>query len=469
MAWVVCGVVSAAMAAAAGGFWWQARGHDRALLSYRAAAAEIENIGRIASDWRQATSRVWANALADVATLDSFAAEIARHRQNLARALLGLPRMSARLANDLSAYDNAIDAHAERVARFQSDLATARAATPTERATVAKGATVALLDAATSIDLDPFAAALGDTLESAAAATVRVVARNHGTAVALASGLPLPWLALAMMRGKGGLASSARQRPGTSPRAPRAFIRRRDASGSRANAVARQTAPTIPRDAAEDLPPTGDARATYALVRARVLAEFLAEELASMANDIDDERPRARLADLANGLATTAVGSNSHYDVLDVNECVDEAVAAGSRRGFVTVTKQLGVVPPVFAPRAEIVVLLANIVENAVRAARQRHGDGGEIAVATADGGGKAVVTIADNGAGLSAGRRASEPMFEPFRALRDEHLGIGLAMASELAVRNGGTVALASVAGEKGGADGRATGAVARITLPLA
>ena len=450
------------MAAGAGGLWWQARGHDRALLGYRAAAVEIENIGRVASDWREATSRVWANALADVAALDSFAAEIARHRQDLAHAVLGLPRMSPRLANDLSAYDNAIDAHAERVARFQSNLAAARVARPPERTAVATDATVALLAAATSTDLDPFAAALEDALESAAAATVRVVARNHSSAVALASGLPLPWLALAVVRGKGSLAALARQRPRTSPRTPRAFSRRRSTSSP--PAASGQAAATKPRDAGEDMPPIGDARATYALLRAHALAGFLAEELSDVANDLDDGRHRVRLADLARSLATTArsqLGLNTHYEVLDVNECVAEAVAAGSRCGFVTVSKQLGDVPPIFASRAEIVVLLTNIVENAVQAARRRHGDDGEVTVGTAAKRGKTTITIADNGAGLPA--ESSERLFKPFHALRDGHLGLGLAVARKLAANNGGTIALASVAANE------ASGTVAQITFPRA
>ena len=413
---------------------------------------------------------MWADALADVATLDSFAAEVARHREGLAHALLGLPRMSARLANDLSAYGNAIDAHANRVARFQSNLAAARAAAPRpERAVVETGATAALLAAATSTDLDPFAAALEDTLESAAATTVRVVARNHSSAVALASGLPLPWLALAVVRGKGSLAALARQRPRTSPRTPHAIVRRRSMSYrgtpyTRGKATSGQAGATKPRNAAEDLPPTGDARVAYALLRAQMLAGFLAEELADVANGIDGTHARARLADLAHGLTTTTRsqrGWNTHYELLDVNECVNEAVAAGPRCGFVTVTKQLGDVPPIFASRAEIVVLLTNIVENAVQAARLRHGDDGEVTVATAAKRGKTTITIADNGAGLPT--ESTEHLFKPFHALRDGHLGLGLAVARKLAANNSGTIALASAPANE------AAGTVAQITFPRA
>ena len=191
---------------------------------------------------------------------------------------------------------------------------------------------------------------------------------------------------------------------------------------------------------------------------------FLAEELSDVANGIDDGRHRVRLADLARSLATTArsqLGLNTHYEVLDVNECVAEAVAAGSRCGFVTVSKQLGDVPPIFASRAEIVVLLTNIVENAVQAARRRHGDDGEVTVGTAARRGKTTITIADNGAGLPT--EPSERLFKPFHALRDGHLGLGLAVARKLAANNGGTIALASVAANE------ASGTVAQITFPRA
>ena len=454
------------MAAAAGWLWWQARSHDRILLNYRAAAAEIENIGRVAADWRQEASRVWADALADASALDSFATEIAQHRAILAHALLGLPRMSARLANDLSAYGNAIDAHIERVARFQSNLAAIRVAARR----LPEGAE--LLAAATSADLDPFAAALGATLESAAGATARVAARDQRTALALAGGMSLPWLAFAVARGKGTLASFARQRPRTSPRASR-VLRRRGTTRSRPVAANGQAAPTTPRDGAEALPPTGDTRAAYALLRARALTDFLAVELADIAKGIDDAAPSsARLAELGHGLAATAtaqLGSNTRYEVLDVNECVNEAVAAGSRCGFVTVTRQLGVVPPVFASKAEIVVLLANVVENAVQAARRNHGDEGAITVATAEKRGKATITVADNGAGLPDAPAEWELLFKPFRALRDGHLGIGLAMARKLAENNGGAIALASADKAGGATEASTRGTVARITLPHA
>lgn len=471
LVWAVCSTVSVVMAAAAGWLWWQARSHDHALLNYRAAAAEVENIGRLAADWRREISRVWPDALADEGALDSFAAEIAQHRQNLVHAVLGLPRMSARLANDLSAYGNAIDAHAKRVAQFQSNLAATRAGH-------ADAPTVELLAAATATDLDPFAAALGATLERAAAATARVVARDQGTAVALAGGMSLPWIAFAVVRGA---AARGIGRPRTSAPAPRAFARRRSRPIATDGAPGDATATTSIARAAEQppsddaaLPPTGDVRATYALLRASVLADFLAAELADAATG----GGRARLADLAHGLAASAktqLGSNTHYEVLDVNECVDEAVSAGTRCGFVTVTKRPGVLPPVFASRAEVVVLLANIVENAVQAARQRHGDGGEIAVVTAAERGKATITITDNGAGLPAGpAKSRESLFKPFHALRDGHLGIGLATASKLVANNGGTITLASAAAnEASGAsergDASATGTVARITLPHA
>ena len=455
------------MAAGAGWLWWQASNHDRALLNYRAAAAEMENIGRAAANWRAEASRVWADALADVGVLDSFAAEVDQHRQDLARSVLGLPRLSARLANDLSAYSNAIDAHAKRAERFQSNLEALRVAetqSPEHRAT--NGApTVELLVAATATDLGPFATALETTLKSAAAATAQVLVRDQSTAVALAGGMSLPWIAFAVVRGKGSVASFTRQRPRSLPRTPRTFVRRRTASNGSAETSRRETARDLP--VADDLPPTGDVRATYALLRARALAEFLTEELNDVANGMDDDAPaRTRLAGLAHGLAATRMDSNTHYEVLDVNECVNAAVAAGTRCGLVTVTKRLGVVSPVFASGAETVVLLANVVENAARAARSRHGDGGEIKVATAEKRGKATITIADNGAGLPT---EAEQLFKPFHALRNGHFGIGLAMARRLAVRNGGTIALASAAGEKGGAGGSATGTVARVTLPLA
>ena len=541
----VCGVLSLAMIAGAAWFFSQGRSHDRQVSSYRMAAAEVRNIGRLVEDWQAETARVWANAVADLAQLDTFATRIAQYEENLANAVLGLPSLPPKLANDLSAYSNAIDARTERVERFKSSLEATRTAVQRLPALVAEvedaadrsgqqtgiadqvaslaaqlatyaerpdeptkaslmlaleklaaGAewyapalasavtafaadagrilalhtpTDALFTAATSGEIDVFADDLASTLENAWADVASRGTRNQVLALGLGGAAPLVWLAVAMQRGAGGAAFAGAlpvraRRGGYRPlRLPFARLGRRtvavranaDAEGKTSTAK-RAGATSQPNDAVADRPPESDVRTEHSLLRTRVLMDLVAQELASIAQDMDGATAAsARLAELAKGLAAKRWDQNTRYGTVDVNQCVNEAIAAGTRCGFVTVVTQYAARPTTFAAEAEIVVMLANLVDNAVRAARCKHGDEGRIEVATAVDGGKTTITIADNGGGLP--REVRDQPFQPFRNPGEERLGVGLATAQALAKRNDATISLHSTD----------DGTVARVVLP--
>ena len=545
------------MIAGAGWLFWQGRSQDRQVSSYRIAAAEVRNIGRLVEDWQAETARVWANAVADLAQLDTFAARIAQYEENLANAVLGLPSLPPKLANDLSAYSNAIDARTARVERFKSSLEATRtsvqrlpalvaevedtagrsgqqtgiaeqvASLAAQLATYAESPdeptkasltlaleklaaaaewyapelasavtafaadagrilalhtpTDALFTAATSGEIDVFADDLASTLENAWADVASRGTRNQVLALGLGGAAPLVWLAVAMQRGAGGAAFAGAlpvraRRGGYRPlRLPLARLGRRtsptpsiaesaDATSKPNDAVADSRPSTESTDVADvglvatslDRPPESDVRTEHSLLRARLLVDLVSQELASIAQDMDGEAAAsARLAELAKGLAAKRWDQNTRYGTVDVNQCVHEAIAAGTRCGFVKVVTQFAARPTTFAAEAEVVVMLANLVDNAVRAARCKHGDGGRIEVATAVDGGKTTITIADNGGGLP--RELREQPFLPFHNPDGERLGVGLATAQALAKRNDATISLHSTD----------DGTVARVVLP--
>ena len=536
------------MIAGAAWLFWQGRSHDRQVSSYQIAAAEVRNIGRLVEDWQAETTRVWANAVADFAELDTFAARIAQYEENLANAVLGLPTMPPKLANDLSAYSNAIDARTERVERFKSSLEATRAAVQRLPALVAEvedaagrsgqqtgiadqvaslaaqlatyaerpdeptkaslmlaleklavaaewyapalanavtafaaeagrilalhTPTDALFTAATSGEIDVFADDLASTLENAWADVASRGTRHQVLALGLGSAAPLVWLAIAMHRGAGGhrplrlpLARLGRRtvaaRATPTPRGRASTAESADETSRPDDAVAdsRPLMETTNVDSVAtltDRPPESDVRTEHSLLRTRLLMDLVAEELASIAQDLNSAATAsARLAELAKGLAAKRWDQNTRYGTVDVYRCVNEAVAAGTRCGFVTVVTQYAARPTTFATEAEIVVMLANLVDNAVRAARRKHGDEGRIEVSTAADGGKTTITIADNGGGLL--REMREQPFQPFHNPDGERLGVGLATAQALAKRNDATISLHSTD----------DGTVARVVLP--
>lgn len=542
------------MIAGAAWLFWQGRNQDRQVSSYRIAAAEVRNIGRLMEDWQAETARVWANAVADLAELDTFAARIAQYEENLANAVLGLPSLPPKLANDLSAYSNAIDARAERVARFKSGLEATRASVqrlpalvadvadaaerssqetgvadqvaslaaqlttyaerpdePTKasltlalenlaagaewyapalasavtafvadaRTTLAQRTSAdAIFTAATSGEIDVFADDLASTLEGAWADVASRGTRHQVLALGLGGAAPLVWLAVAMQRGAGGRAAASAlpgraRRGGHRPlRLPLARLGRRTSPTPSTADSAEET--SKPDDAVADSRPSTEitdvdlvatstdplpesaVRTEHSLLRTRLLVDLVAQELASIAQDVDGAAAASvRLAELAKGLAVKRWDQNTRYGTVDVNQCVNEAIAAGTRCGFVTVVRQFAARPTTFAVEAEIVVMLANLVDNAVRAARRKHGDEGRIEVATTVDRGKTTITIADNGGGLPPEVR--DQPFQPFRTSGGERLGVGLATAQALAKRNDATPSLHSTD----------DGTVARVVLP--
>jgi two-component system OmpR family sensor kinase len=110
----------------------------------------------------------------------------------------------------------------------------------------------------------------------------------------------------------------------------------------------------------------------------------------------------------------------------------------------------------VVGDREGLRVLLANLVDNAVRYTQER----GRVDVSTYRDGGEVVIEVTDNGPGIPAGER--ERVFDRFYRRPGSGAagsGLGLAIVKAIVGRHGGSIALAGAPGGRGLA--------ARVTLP--
>ena len=164
------------------------------------------------------------------------------------------------------------------------------------------------------------------------------------------------------------------------------------------------------------------------------------------------------VADLAKRLASfsTLPNGDADRDMVDVNACVEQVVAATGAEDTAAVTTHLGDVPEIFACRTEIRLVLSQIIENSVRAVEELEGRKGSIKIDTASRNDEVLITIIDNGAGITPDRRRK--IFTPFYTSRDGAMGLGLTLAGHLVKKYDGGIKVNSLPGQ---------GTVTRITLP--
>ena len=170
------------------------------------------------------------------------------------------------------------------------------------------------------------------------------------------------------------------------------------------------------------------------------------------------QREANAIADLAKRLTVSSRKPNGLDDraMIDVNACVDEVVDAVGAESVATVVKKPGDLPDVFASKIELRLMLAKIVENAMAAVESVADKKGAIMIDTASKGDEILITVIDNGVGISMDR--SKNIFKPFYTSRDGAMGIGLTLADRLAKKYNGSIRINSLTGQ---------GTVARITLP--
>ena len=165
------------------------------------------------------------------------------------------------------------------------------------------------------------------------------------------------------------------------------------------------------------------------------------------------------IADLAKRLEAFSNAPTNDLDrsMIDINDCVERAVEAAGAGNDVTIMKNLGDVPEIFASRTELQMVLAELIENSLLAVRGLDGRKGIVKIDTARSNDEILITVIDNGNGITPERRAN--MFKPFYTSRDGAIGMGLALAGHLVKKYEGVIKINSLPGQ---------GTVARVALPV-
>lgn len=148
-------------------------------------------------------------------------------------------------------------------------------------------------------------------------------------------------------------------------------------------------------------------------------------------------------------------------ETLDIRETIMEAVAIVHNDGYGSFRHILELepdLPPVLANRLQLQKVLANLVRNGVEATRAT-GPTAEpiIRIRTLHDSTRALITIQDNGPGLSTAQ--IKRVFEPFFTTKSHGIGMGLAISRALIEANGGELWADAIPG---------AGATFHFTLPF-
>ena len=181
------------------------------------------------------------------------------------------------------------------------------------------------------------------------------------------------------------------------------------------------------------------------------------ETISNIASSVDQKMNT--LADLAKRLQlfSKSTGKDLERSMVDINSCVEHVAKTAEATGEVTILRELGDIPEVFASRIEVCMLLERIVENSMLGVQDREEKNkGLVKIDTVRKGDEILITIIDNGTGISPDLRMN--LFKPFYTSREGALGIGLTLAGHLIKKYDGVIKINSLHGQ---------GTVARITLP--
>jgi PAS domain S-box-containing protein len=190
------------------------------------------------------------------------------------------------------------------------------------------------------------------------------------------------------------------------------------------------------------------------------------EELRAAIEDIirNDRRAGAVIDRLR---ALLRKGGSVRAQPVDVSDVAREALSLAygelmSRRVNVTSTLPQGI-PPVLGDRVQLEQVVLNLVLNACDAMNGTHVRERQLTLSTAAGDGVVQLVVSDRGPGIPDGQL--ERVFEPFVTLRDQGLGLGLAISRSIITAHGGSIQAENNAG--GGATFRCLLPVARAASP--
>jgi putative PEP-CTERM system histidine kinase len=138
----------------------------------------------------------------------------------------------------------------------------------------------------------------------------------------------------------------------------------------------------------------------------------------------------------------------------DLNKLVDNTLTELDSIGSVAVTRELRPLPQVQVDAEQLRKVLQNLLLNAIDAV----GPDGEIGVTTEHSGRWVVMTVRDNGCGMSS-EFLTRSLFEPFQTTKSQGLGIGMFHSKMIVEAHRGRIEADSVEGQ---------GSMFRVLLPL-
>jgi signal transduction histidine kinase len=138
----------------------------------------------------------------------------------------------------------------------------------------------------------------------------------------------------------------------------------------------------------------------------------------------------------------------------DLNQIVSQALDNLDGMPHVELTRELQPLPRVLVDREQIQSVVTNLLLNA----RDALGPGGRIRVSTRDLGDNIVLSVADNGCGMSAAF-LKDSLFRPFQSTKKNGLGIGMFQSRMIVETHRGTIRVESETGK---------GSTFQVSLPV-
>ena len=138
----------------------------------------------------------------------------------------------------------------------------------------------------------------------------------------------------------------------------------------------------------------------------------------------------------------------------DLNQIVSQALDNLDGMAHVELTRELQPLPRVLVDHEQIQSVVTNLLLNA----RDALGPGGRIRVSTRDLGDNIVLSVADNGCGMSAAF-LKDSLFRPFQSTKKNGLGIGMFQSRMIVETHRGTIRVESETGK---------GSTFQVSLPV-
>jgi signal transduction histidine kinase len=167
-------------------------------------------------------------------------------------------------------------------------------------------------------------------------------------------------------------------------------------------------------------------------------AAFRADALRAIGNTT------RRIEEMIERLSTFRERPSLSRVAADLNTLVNEALDLMALTPDYNVCTDLQPLPPVFVDREQLRSVVTNLVANA----RDAIQPGGEIRVRTELVRERVILSVADNGSGMTS-EFVQQQLFRPFQSTKKKGLGIGLFQCRAIVQAHGGMIHVASEAGK--------------------